>query len=504
MTTSINDRLQFSRRIAVGWVAALFAFSAMSSWAGPFVSPTDVALRHDIQLLADAGVIRGPISTWPLAWGPILADLASVDSEVRYSPDVVDAIARVSARANWETRSGEVYFGAHVAVAEEPTRIRAFDRTPRESAEFGAGLTYTGERFTVALNAQVVDSASDGEDLRADGSVIGVVLGNYSLSVNTLERWWGPGWDGSLILSNNARPVPAVSIDRNFTDPFSTRWLRWIGPWDVTVHFGQMESDRAVPNAQFFGLRFNFKPIPSLEIGLSRTAQWCGDGRPCNVETFFDLLAGRDNLGDDSINRSTEPGNQLAGFDLRWSPRFRGLPLALYGQFIGEDEAGGLPSRYLGQMGIEGTGFFRNRWAYRWFAEFAATSCRFHQPDEFNNCAYNNGIYQTGYRYRGRSVGHPADGDARLISAGVMLVDADETQWYAVARSGELNRGDVADVNHTLTATSQDVFSIDVTYKRWFRFGRLAVGAGLESIDDKVSGSSDEDVRAFVQWQSSY
>jgi hypothetical protein len=59
----------------------------------------------------------------------------------------------------------------------------------------------------------------------------------------------------------------------------------------------------------------NFRPIPSLEIGLSRSAQFCGDGRPCGLSEFWDLFIGNDN--DQSLEE--QPGNQLAGFDARWS-----------------------------------------------------------------------------------------------------------------------------------------------------------------------------------------
>jgi len=275
-------------------------------------------------------------------------------------------------------------------------------------------LAWIGDRLSIQLNAQVVASPADGEDYRADGSAVAVILGNFSISANTLDRWWGPGWDGSLILANNARPIPALSIDRNFTDAFESKWLRWLGPWDLAVHFGQFESDRHVPNTRFFGMRFNFKPFPSLEIGLSRTAQWCGDGRPCGLDTFIDLLLGKDNVGDDGIDLSNEPGNQLAGIDIRWATTVFKQPIAVYGQFIGEDEAGGFPSRYLGQLGLETSGMLGTRWPYRWFGELAGTSCDFYQSTEIFNCACDHGIYETGYRYRGRVVGHAYDNDAMM------------------------------------------------------------------------------------------
>ena len=192
-------------RLILTIAAALFTLQ--TTQAGPLLSPGDMALRHDIQRLADYGVIKGPTSTWPLAWGPLMADISSYNRSDQLPRDIIDAITRVSAKANWEMRVDQITYNANASIAENPTRMRSFQNTPRESAELGGGLSYTGDRFSIVLNGQAVDSPSDGKDFRADGSTLGVVLGNYSFSANTLDRWWGPGWDGSLILSNNARPM---------------------------------------------------------------------------------------------------------------------------------------------------------------------------------------------------------------------------------------------------------------------------------------------------------
>jgi hypothetical protein len=280
--------------------------------------------------------------------------------------------------------------------------------------------------------------------------------------------------------------------------------LSWLGPWDLAVHFGRFESDRHVPDARFLGMRFNFRPLPSLEIGLSRAAQWCGDGRPCGFDTFADLLLGRDNVGDDDIDRSNEPGNQLAGFDLRWAARLFERPFAVYGQLIGEDEAGGFPSRYLGEFGIETSGMLGTRWSYRWFGEVTATSCKFHSSTEIFNCAYNHSIYQTGYRYRSRAVGHASDNDSRILSTGLILSDERETQWYALVRYGALNRGGAPDSRNSLTPTRQDVVSLDLTHARVFTYGHIEIGLGIERTDDELSGTVEIDGRAFLQWRSSH
>src|SRR5690606_19465628 len=98
--------------------------------AGPFVPAGDAALRADLQLLADHGIIHGPVTTWPLTWGPILADLRRVEDEVGLPPRVVRALARVRDTARRHTRTGELELSAALAGAERPSLIRSFAATP--------------------------------------------------------------------------------------------------------------------------------------------------------------------------------------------------------------------------------------------------------------------------------------------------------------------------------------------------------------------------------------
>lgn len=471
--------------------------------AGPAIAAGDSILRHDILVLADHGILPGPVSTWPLAWGPIVEALGRHEPRDVLPPGVAASLERVRQRARRETRTDATTFDARAAAAHNPVRIRSFHATPREEAEAGIGGSWTGDRFAATVKVQLVERSAGDADVRVDGSQLGVALGNWTLSAHTLDRWWGPGWDASIILSNNARPFPVLSLDRNFTDAFDTPWLRWIGPWDLNVMVGQLESSRHVPDARFLGMRINFRPLPTLEIGLSRTAQWCGEGRPCGVDVLTDLLLGRDNIGDDAIGDDNEPGNQLAGFDFRWVPRLFGGPVAFYAQLIGEDEAGGFPSRYLGQFGVEASGSVGEHWSWRAFGEFAGTSCQFHESSERFNCGYNHSIYRTGYRYRGRPIGHGADNDARLYSAGLLLAGNDGTQWRLTLRDGELNRGGLPDVRNTISAVPADLLSIDVAYRRTFRYGIIEIGAGYESFEQQ-GDDAQNDGRVFVEWTSGY
>ena len=479
------------------------AFAASASFAGPVAAPGDIGLRHEIQMLADYGAIRGPTTSWPLAWDAILADLEAAQAEDMNLPVAVrSTYVRVLNRAKRETARNNARFNARVSASEKPTRIRGFTNAPYEEGELSAGFSWANDHVSLDINATGAYEPLDGKEARADGSRIAVDWGNVTFAASTMDRWWGPGWDGSLILSNNARPIPAFTISRNRTHAFETKWLSWLGPWDLEAIFGQMESDRVIPNAQFFGMRFTFRPFKSLEIALSRSAQWCGDGRPCGLSTFTDLFFGKDNVGDAGTTPENEPGNQLGGFDLRWSNMWFGQPSAFYLQAIGEDEAGGLPSRYMGMLGIETSGYIKNRWSYRWYAEIAGTSADWIKSDLWNG-AYNHGIYETGYRYHGRAVGHGLDNDSQVVSTGFVLVSNKDTQWHALVRVGDLNRGGPLDIRNSLTPSPAELESIDLTHSRALgKMGWLDIGLGYERITDGLSDEEFSDARGFITWRS--
>ena len=464
--------------------------------AGPWLEPGDIWLKSDVQLLADAGIITSPISSWPLSWGDIAQDLNAAIDQTTLTPGERAALGRMRAAAADALRTSEIKVDAGIRLAEKPQELRGFLDAPRGEQELWAAAEYTGERFALRLRGSAVnDDPFDDTEGRADGSYAAVAIGNWMVGASMIDRWWGPGWNGSLILSNNARPIPALVIERNFSTPFESRWLRWIGPWSTSVIWGELESDRAVPNARYFGWRVNFKPLKSLEIGLLRSAQWCGDGRLCDLDSFAKVVAGQTNLDEDV---DVDVANQLAGFDVRWS-RSRGrIPLALFGQFIGEDEAGGFPSKFLGQFGAETWGSFDGG-ATQWraFAEYADTTCQFNEQSRIFNCAYTNQFYPSGYRYRGKSIGYASDNDSRSVAVGAVVTDVSRGDFAVTVRKIDVNRGGQPEPGHTVSATPVDITDIDVQYRRRFDYLDFAVGFGAEKRESSTAGSN-EDLRAFV------
>ena len=169
-------------------VILFVVFAMQSAQAGPAVAPGDMALRHDIQVLADYGIIKGPVSTWPLDWNAIAADIDAPGDRSRLPDAVMNTLDRVQRRRERALRRNTPVFKAGLSGAEDPARIRSFQNTPREQAELSAGIRWSDHRFVVDLNVQGVDAPVDGDDVRADGSLLGINLGNFTLAASTMER----------------------------------------------------------------------------------------------------------------------------------------------------------------------------------------------------------------------------------------------------------------------------------------------------------------------------
>lgn len=482
-------------------VPAFGSALATPARAEPWIVPGDLGLRHDIQLLADEGVLAAPVLAWPMARPEIERAVHGVSPEVAATlpKDLADALARLrNSVGDVDTVRQEGW----MAVAD-PDELRTFRGSPREAGESGLAASAGSDRWSGRLQVAVVADPSDGRALRLDGSYGSVRLGNVAVTAGLREQWWGPGWEGSLILGSNARPLPSLTVERVMADPFESRWLSWIGPWRASASVAQGEGsstarDGRLPvraDTKFFAARLSFKPRPWMEVGLSRTAQLCGAGRDCGLGTFWDMLTGRDNT-DGSRPDVQQPGNQMAGYDLRLRSPWRGLPVAVYGQFIGEDEAGGLPSKFLGLMGVEAWGASALG-SHRFHLEYADTSCSFTRQRPQVDCAYRNSVYPQGYTYRGRIIGHPLDNDGRMLSLGALLVRPAGGSWELLLRRVEVNRlGAVPDAAHSLSPGPADLEDLQLSYSR----GRLRAGVGYAATGG-ASGFPASGFHGWLEWR---
>ncbi|MEM7083786.1 MAG: capsule assembly Wzi family protein [Pseudomonadota bacterium] len=480
----------------------VFWLNAIAVLAGPYTETGDTALRHDLEYLADRGLVSTPITTWPMSWADVATALDSVDRQPIKNPTILRLLNRLDARVANSTRWGILISSYEVGAYENLDELRTFDKRQKGKFALDSRLSYVGRNFVANVQLGLIDDRVDSNSVRLDGSYIGYLYKNTAILAGSLESWWGPGHAGSLILSSNARPVPGVTIRRNVATPFTMPVLRHLGPWSAQIFARRMETDRGVSNPYLLGARVTIKPFRSLELGVSRTAQWGGEGRPESFSSLIDLIIGQDNVGE-GVTREDEPGNQLAGFDARWSLNRFGVPITAYGQFIGEDEAGGFPSRYLGMGGLSTSfAWSPTQSTVRVNLEYSDTTCQFNESSRLFNCAYANGLYPSGYRYRGRAIGHSTDSDSSQLALIATVNSAEASSWQAMIRRGKLNRGGPPDSSHSLSATRQDYVDAELVNARPFRGGQLKVGIGFRDGETVESGQTDRETRYFINWRS--
>jgi hypothetical protein len=481
----------------------LVLFLASQLIAEPFLAPNDPFLRHEIRLLGDSGELTGLQNTWPLDLGGVSGMRSEQSSSLPHK--------LLDDRISLESQSGWSPIVTTLGLSDDRVTARGFGPEPRSSFATNASVSWMNDRFAakLSLNAfygmETDWKGRKDEGLALDGSYIAARLGNWSASFGQVERWWGPGWDGSLILSTNARPIPAISIDRRVPEPFDTKWLSWIGPWSFHSFVGQMEEERTVPNPYLWGMRGEVKPtiLSGLEIGFFRMIQLGGDGRPEGFSTWVDAFLSKDNYGANTGNndRSKEPGNQLAGVDVRW--KVFDSPLALYFQLAGDDEENFLPEGLFFQYGLEGYRKLRSG-TLRLFVEYADLTTyrrRKDHPDPATmsrNTTYGHGIYQDGYRYRGRPIGHWGDQDSQIVSIGGLLQKQDGIGWGATLRSGKLNE-DGAGRSSVSDNMAADYFSLDIFNSRPYPRHGLSVvtSLGWEEVEP-TGGLKDNGISAFL------
>lgn len=401
---------------------------ASADWWTP---SDDERLRYSIQSLADMRCLDIPATTWPLPW----SDLSGLEDESL--PGHCYNAARTYVLAERARANGAgIRYGVSLSGADEAPLWRSFASTPRERAMVSAVVGLEGEYVDVRLQGSRADS--DVDEARLDGSYLATAAGNWALGVGSIDRWWGPGWHSSLILSHNARPAPSLFISRLRSTPFEHDWLQWVGPWHATFFVSQLEHQRVPSRAQLIGMRATFRPAEGLEIGLTRMLQWAGDGRPKGADTMLDMLLGRDNTEDPDLVVD-DPSDQKGGFDVRYSTRLGSSTIAFYGQMIGEDEAGYMPSRYLSQFGVEAsTGFGAG--GQLWILEASDTLAGGWFGENHPGKAYEHHTYHTGWRYKGRNMASTWERDAEVVVLAARQFFANQHELGLTLAHARLNR----------------------------------------------------------------
>ena len=407
-------RLSLTKLLLLGTLLV----SALSI-AEPWIDTSDIYLKANIQLLADTGQIITPVTTYPLMWHDIIRDLKNINL-TSLTSNQKSAYYYVKHQFKLAQRN-QTRIKAQIGI--ENKRFIGFGETQSDKNSFAVHSSIMYGNFAAKFSPNYTNNPTDGKKSRFDESYIAAFIGNWVVSFGQQNRWYGPTWDTSLSLTNNARPITAFSISRKSAEPLTIPFTEFDIPWTVTSFMGRMDDPRTVKNTLLWGFRLNAKPFKNLEVGITRLAQWGGDGHLQNLSTFGDILLGKSNCGIDGVecDESTpNPANQQAGYDIRYSFSLFDIPMSVYGQKFAEDGKEGTLKYFTKAQPQVGFDAHLTLFDYpsTVFIELADSLADCGQRDNIGDCYYEHSSYTTGMRYRGRTIGSTYENDAKTYVLG--------------------------------------------------------------------------------------
>ena len=301
---------------------------AMTFTPSPFylahaASSTNVSLDNDLyrdmEFWAAEGLIEGQLlSIKPLA-------KSEAGRQIAAALDKCAAMEKSSATCKNIQEHYAKLFAPEIAEARDTTNIRNTFLKPLESASVsykyldGAYSVYNnegipygdGHNATIQLESnarlwkvlsfsiepQLAYFGNAGNknkgsefDMRLHKGYAKLTVYNLELEVGRDSLWWGPGYHGSLLMSNNAHPFDLIKLSN--PEPVILPWIfSYLGPLQFNLFFSQLNDERAgsvLANPFLYGMRLGIKPHPYLELSASHLVQFGGPGR--RDMSFSDII----------------------------------------------------------------------------------------------------------------------------------------------------------------------------------------------------------------------
>jgi len=378
--------------VIFGFILGLFVFVS-SVFASIYVEVGDQVYEYLEYLEARGCIKSGILTTYPLSQKEILRLINEAEEVCKGDSYIKEALKKIKNRISYDPvvpffkPIDEVKVEVGYADSEEVSQ-RFYNNDGDEfkqgyNLRIGFNTFFSGNRFSAFLKPeyQIDKEASVVNFKKAYG-----VFSWYNLNFlfGKESQWWGPGRNGSIILSNNAEPFTMIRIENESPIVFP-----WIGLFKFVFFVTKLNKDRVVPQPYLWGMRINIKPFPYLELGFSRTALLGGEGCSEDLNTWIKSFVGKDE------DTPKEPIDQRAGFDIKITIPNRYLSFQTYLEAEGEDENGGIPSYWAYTLGLYLPEIPKLR-GLSLRAEYTTT------PKEW----YMHYIYKSGYTYEGHIIGH--------------------------------------------------------------------------------------------------
>lgn len=294
----------------------------------------------------------------------------------------------------------------------------------------------------------------------------------WKLGVSKESRHWSPSEYTSLILSQNAESIPGIYIRKAKATRSSYAILSWLGEYRGEFFTGRTNDSLNGDYALLIGNQFVFEPLDNLEIELVRTIQLGGSGQDSGAETVWRALIGDTNEG------SASGVNQMAGIGVSYSFENLPIPTRIYGQVVGEDEAGGLPTCNFDLVGLESeTSIFGIPSTIT--IENVDTRTNF-STNGFcgQTAAYNNSKYD--YTHSNKVLGAAIDTGSRAFN---LHVEHEFSSWSLTWMLGQQTINETSWAGHRLSSEKVDGLLASVRSEIQLSKGKLGTVISYQGFD---------------------
>jgi hypothetical protein len=263
------------------------------------------------------------------------------------------------------------------------------------------------------LNYDLVNSSSQlalnydkYNNFNFDGSYLEYTKGIATFGVGAIFRHWSLSDHTSLILSDNARPSKSIYL--KLKNEFGYDWLPTKANWSFEVFNGFTEGSLNDNKSMLLGMRAVLSPAEGLQFELAQSSQWGGKGHSTGISALGAAL-----VFDTNANANANI-NKMAGFGISYKIPTIIIPVRVYGQAIGEDEAGNLPSCFAYLAGLE---WMDTKIKYPTVITIETIDTRVDTTTNGNcgpNTMYNNSTYN--YTNYGKSMGAAIDTEGTSLA----------------------------------------------------------------------------------------
>ncbi|HZL97661.1 MAG TPA: capsule assembly Wzi family protein [Terriglobales bacterium] len=330
----------------------------------------------------------------------------------------VDFDAQLARWVTYATRPTFLVRGAAGIEADEKRETRANEGgIPTPKGVSGRLSILAREETTPYVSAHASAATFFGEagetGTRIGETAIETGTPSAALQFGKIATWYGPGRLGALIFTNNAQSYPGIRLHNPV--PIAVPGLfSFLGNAQYDLFLARLESDRPIPNPFLFGMRLAARPSRFLELGLSRSMIYGGQGHDSGIVAWWNAFKG------ENTNDPGEKGlvNQIAGFDVTLTLPFPSQPVQAYLEVAGEDAADLLraaipfPTKFAYVTGVFLPTLFGSA-AHDLRVEWARNHWRGNGPAWYVHPVSGEGY---AHSYRSRVLGHPMGNDAQDLS----------------------------------------------------------------------------------------